>query len=74
MQCTYSRLEVTKLNRLKKVAYHFVFWIFVSVGGIFLLVGSILFIGSAIACVDTLLFLAQAKRVEGTIIELVPNF
>ena len=61
------------MNKLKKVAYHLVHWIFVSVGSILLLVASLLLIVSAIICINNLLFLAKSKSVQGTIIELVPK-
>ena len=61
------------MNRIQILAYHPNFWIVIVVENIFLIVGSILILGSAIAYLHPLLFLAKAKSVPGTVIELVPN-
>jgi hypothetical protein len=66
MQCISLRLQETKLNRSQGHADKLGFGIFFIVGSIFLFV-------SAIAYLDTLLFLAKAKNVQGTVIGLVPN-
>ena len=61
------------MNRLQRFAYHPCFWIVPVVERIFLIVGSLLIFVFAIAYLDNLLFLAKAKSVQGTIIELVPT-
>ena len=63
MQCISLRLEETKLNRLPRYAYQLEFWIFLSVGSPFLLT-------AASSFHNTLLFLAKAKNVQGTVIEV----
>ena len=59
-------LKEIKLNRSRGSAYQKILWLFVIGGSITLLVGAGLFL-------NALLFLAKAKRVPGTVIELVPN-
>jgi hypothetical protein len=66
MQCIALRLDETKLNRSLGYAYQKVLWLLVIGGSIALLVGAGLFL-------NALLFLAKAKSVPGTVIELVPN-
>ena len=62
MQCIALSLEETKLNRSQGYANQPVLWIFFIIGSIFLL-----------GALNTLLFLAKAKSVPGTVIELVPK-
>ena len=64
MQCISSRLEETKLNRGQGYKYQKILWTFVIGGSIFLL-------GAASLYLNTLLFLAKAKRAQGIVIELV---
>ena len=61
------------MTSFKRVAYHLVRLIFVSVGSIFVLAGSLLVIIIAIIGIDNLIFLSKAESVKGTIIEFVPK-
>jgi hypothetical protein len=67
MQFISSRLEETPLNRSKGYSFKFklVVWIFV-VPSIYLLAAGVIW------HINTLLFLAKAKSVKGTVIEVVP--